>query len=131
MRLARTRSLLRTTLNVPISTYSITSPMRSAYRSSNEMASDRVADAEAQQAREHHVEAEVEQHDLVRGSETQAFDRLDDEAQQGQHDDAADQLEEEIAESHAASFGLGAQRGDHAEQAIAEIGAEHEAERYR
>ena len=76
--------------------------------------------------REHHVECEMEQHDLVRGRHVGPLDQQSGEVHERDRDGDADQLEQEIAERHAARLGLGLQCREHGQQSAAEIRPEHQ-----
>jgi hypothetical protein len=82
---------------------------------------------EDEEKRERHVEEEVEEHDFLRGVELEAGDPSLDVLEHGNRQHAADELEQEVAQRDAACLRRRAQGRQHAEDAAAEIGAEHEA----
>ena len=81
--------------------------------------------------RERDIEKEMEQHDFARGIEPQSFDPAFDLADDRHQQQAADQLEQKVAERDPARFRRRAQRGQHAQEAAPQVGAEDEAERHR
>ena len=109
-----------------------------ASRTAQEIASDGVASAVVDPARdqtratdenEHDddVEAQVIEHDQGRLIRYPGADRLQPQANKWRRDGNADQLENQVAQWHLARLDVGVQCGEHRQQAAAQIGAQHQA----
>jgi hypothetical protein len=81
--------------------------------------------------REEHVEEHVEMQHLAARIGLEAREELEQLGQRGREDHAAGDLEEQVAERDAPAAARGARVHDEREQAAAEVGAEHQAERHR
>ena len=83
---------------------------------------------EDEEQRQRGIEGEMKQHDFARVVEAQRTDPAIEMRQKRNGNDAADQLEQEIAERDAARLRRRAQCREHAQETAAEIRPQHQAE---
>ncbi|KAI1692121.1 hypothetical protein DdX_21421 [Ditylenchus destructor] len=110
-----------------------TSAWCSASRAALEMASEGLGHQlrQADEAHaDHHVECQVEEHHPVRLVRQLGLHVADPQADEGRHDGHAQRLEEQVAHGHLPYRDGRLGRGQHRQQAAAQVGAEHQPKRH-